>query len=151
MNNEIIILGIVITIIFYEITEISSGGLIVPAYLALYLENSQKVIITLIAAIIVYLIVRIISDRTILYGRRKFAVYIIVGFLVRLFFRKINLYLEEYQIEFLSGNIIGIMITAILARDIERNGMIKSLSLLMIVSIFIKSIIEIIYEIGDFL
>lgn len=151
MNNEIIILGIVITIIFYEITETSSGGLIVPAYLAFYLENSQKVIITLIAAIIVYLIVRVISDRTILYGRRKFAIYIIVGFLVRLFFRKINIYLEEYQIEFLSGNIIGIMITAILARDIERNGIIKSLSLLMIVSIFIKSIIEIIYEIGDFL
>ena len=151
MTNEIIILGIIISIIFYEITEISPGGLIVPAYLAFYLDNPRKIIITLLAGILVYLLVKVISDRTILYGKRKFAVYIIVGFLVRLFFKEVNIFLEEYEMVFLSENIIGIIITAILARDIERNGILKSLSSLVMVSIFIKAVVEIIYEIGDLL
>ena len=34
MANDIIIFGIILSIIFYEITEISPGGLIVPAYIA---------------------------------------------------------------------------------------------------------------------
>lgn len=36
MSNNIIILGIIISIIFYEITEISPGGMIVPGYIALF-------------------------------------------------------------------------------------------------------------------
>ena len=38
MANDIIIFGIILSIIFYEITEISPGGLIVPAYIAFYCE-----------------------------------------------------------------------------------------------------------------
>ena len=39
MANDIIIFGIILSIIFYEITEISPGGLIVPAYIAFYINT----------------------------------------------------------------------------------------------------------------
>ena len=42
MANDIIIFGIILSIIFYEITEISPGGLIVPAYVAFYINDPQN-------------------------------------------------------------------------------------------------------------
>lgn len=148
MINEIIILGIIISIIFYEITEISPGGLIVPAYIAFYMDNPKRVAITIMAGIMIYFIVKFISDRTILYGRRKFTVYILVGFLLRELLKYFNIYLEGFDIFILGGNIIGIIIPAIMARDIERNGMIKSVFSLLMLSIFIKALVEIVYEVG---
>ena len=76
MVNEVIILGIILSIIFYEITEISPGGLIVPAYIAFYLDNPQRVVITILAGILTFLIVKFISNHAIVYGRRKFALYL---------------------------------------------------------------------------
>lgn len=148
MVNEIIILGIIISIIFYEITEISPGGLIVPAYLAFYMDNPKRVIVTILSGIITYFIVKVISDRTILYGRRKFTVYVLVGFLMREVLKYFNIFLEGYDIFILGGNIIGVIIPAIMARDIERNGMIKSIFSLLMLSTFIKAVVEIVYEVG---
>lgn len=148
MVNEIIILGIIISIIFYEITEISPGGLIVPAYLAFYMDNPKRVIVTILSGIITYFIVKVISDRTILYGRRKFTVYVLVGFLMREVLKYFNIFLEGYDIFIFGGNIIGVIIPAIMARDIERNGMIKSIFSLLMLSTFIKAVVEIVYEVG---
>lgn len=148
MVNEIIILGIIISIIFYEITEISPGGLIVPAYLAFYMDNPKRVIVTILSGIVTYFIVKVISDRTILYGRRKFTVYVLVGFLMREVLKYFNIFLEGYDIFILGGNIIGVIIPAIMARDIERNGMTKSIFSLLMLSTFIKAVVEIIYEVG---
>lgn len=148
MVNEVIILGIIISIIFYEVTEISPGGFIVPAYLAFYIDNPKRVIVTILSGIVTYFIVKVISDRTILYGRRKFTVYVLVGFLMREIFKQFNIFLEGYDIFILGGNIIGIIIPAIMARDIERNGMIKSIFSLMMLSTFIKAVVEIVYEVG---
>lgn len=148
MVNEIIILGIIISIVFYEITEISPGGLIVPAYLAFYIDNPKRILITILAGIMTYFIVKFISDRTILYGRRKFTVYVLVGFLLRELLKYFNIYLEGYDIFILGGNIIGVIIPAIMARDIERNGMTKSIFSLLMLSIFIKAVVEIVYEVG---
>ena len=33
MSSDIIVFGIILSILFYEFTEISPGGLIVPAYI----------------------------------------------------------------------------------------------------------------------
>lgn len=148
MVNEIIILGIIISIIFYEITEISPGGLIVPAYLAFYMDNPKRVIVTILSGIVTYFIVKVISDRTILYGRRKFTVYVLVGFLMREVLKYFNIFLEGYDIFILGGNIIGVIIPAIMARDIERNGMTKSIFSLLMLSTFIKAVVEIVYEVG---
>ena len=52
MINEIMVLGVILSIVFYEITEISPGGLIVPAYFALYLDNPTKIILTIFIIII---------------------------------------------------------------------------------------------------
>ena len=80
MANDIIIFGIILSIIFYEITEISPGGLIVPAYIAFYINDPQRISITIVAGILTFLVVKLISNHTIIYGRRKFALCIMISF-----------------------------------------------------------------------
>lgn len=152
MVNEVIILGIILSIIFYEITEISPGGLIVPAYIAFYLDNPQRVIITILAGILTFLIVKFISNHAIVYGRRKFALCIMISFIIRVVLKYFNIYIvNEYELFILGGSIIGVIIPGIIAQEIDRHGMIRTISSLLILSIFIKSIIELFYSIGGLL
>ena len=76
MIHEILTLGVIVSIAFYELTEISPGGLIVPAYFALYLDAPLKLIITVFISLLTVAVLKILSRSTILYGRRRFAVCI---------------------------------------------------------------------------
>ena len=49
MYNETILLGVVLSLIFTEITGLSAG-LIVPGYLALYLHSPGRIVCTLLLA-----------------------------------------------------------------------------------------------------
>lgn len=149
MANDIIIFGIILSIIFYEITEISPGGLIVPAYIAFYINMPQRIIITIIAGILTFLIVKFISNHTIIYGRRKFALCIMISFMVRLILKYFNIYIvNEYEIYILGGSVIGVIIPGIMAQEMDRHGIIRTVSSLMILSIFIKAVVEVIYKAG---
>lgn len=151
MSSDIIVFGIILSILFYEFTEISPGGLIVPAYISFYINTPNKVIITLIVSFITYLIVLWLSNKIIIYGRRKFAIYIVITFIVKELFSLISPIALEYNMVLLSGTIIGILIPTLIARDIERNGVVKTFCSLIILSVFIKSVIELYYQIGGIL
>ena len=75
MIQNILTLGVIISIVFYEITEISPGGLIVPAYFALYLDDPLKLSVTAGISLLTLLLLKLLSRYTILYGRRRFAVH----------------------------------------------------------------------------
>lgn len=150
MINEFLMIGIILSILFYEITGISPGGLIVPAYIALYVDRPSRIILTIIIAYLTYIIVKILSNCIILYGRRKFAIYILINFLVAFFLKNINIYFfKEFGTYIFTVGVIGSVIPAILAQEIEKNGTIKTLSALLIVSILIKAISEIFYYVGE--
>ena len=149
MINEIMILGIILSIVFYEITEISPGGLIVPVYFALYLNNPTKIFFTIFISIITYLLLKFLSNHAIIYGRRRFTLCIILSFLIKTLLKYFNLHiLHDNEIYLFNIAIVGIIIPGILAQEMDRNGIIKTLSSLIILSIFIKSLIEIFYMVG---
>lgn len=134
MNETIVVLGIVLSIIFYEITEMSPGGLIVPGYFALFLNDPKRIIATIVVAIVSVFFVRILDSYVVLFGRRKFAIYIIVNFLIKLFLKNLDLNI------LIGGEVIGILIPAILAQDIDRNKVHRTIPSLIILSIVIKSV-----------
>ena len=84
--NELAILSLLVTLIFTEVTQIIPGGIVVPFYFALYLEEPVKVAATLVSALIALGVVKLIGSVTILYGRRKFTLYIIIGLLEKALF-----------------------------------------------------------------
>jgi poly-gamma-glutamate biosynthesis protein PgsC/CapC len=75
-----LVLGVVISMLFYERLQLTSGGAIVPAYLALFLPAPLQVLMTVGIAYLTYLLVSVVLPRyVIVYGRRKFEVEVVVG------------------------------------------------------------------------
>jgi poly-gamma-glutamate biosynthesis protein PgsC/CapC len=83
--NELFLIALVIGFLFYEFVGISPGGVIAPAYLALFVTQPSKIFMTLAIAVVVYFLIRFFASRLILYGRRKFLIAIILGFFLKLF------------------------------------------------------------------
>ena len=81
--NDILLLGIILGLIFTELTDLSPGGIIVPAYFAMYAYDWRRMLGTILLAFLCVLIVRFLSKYTILYGRRRYAVYLMTGILLK--------------------------------------------------------------------
>lgn len=135
MLDNILVLGIIISIVFYEWTGISPGGIIVPGYIALFLDNPMRIIITIVISIITYASVKILSNYTILYGKRKFSIFIIMSFLIRFF---INQLLKITDFPTSTALIIGYLVPALIAQDIERQGAVKTISAMFSVAFLLK-------------
>ncbi len=75
-----IVVGVMISVVFYERAQLTTGGAIVPAYLALSITRPLAVVVTVGAGYLTHLVVqRGISSRRILYGRAKFEAEVLVG------------------------------------------------------------------------
>lgn len=135
---NLIILGIIISIIFYELTEISPGGVIVPGYIALFITQPGRIIVTIFLSLATLLVVNILSNYTILYGRRKFGIMVIISFIIRLIMQMSINYLPLPDI--LATSSIGYIIPGIIAQDIGRQGIIKTVSSMILVASLIKLI-----------
>jgi poly-gamma-glutamate biosynthesis protein PgsC/CapC len=139
MLDNIIVLGILVSIIFYEWTEISPGGVIVPGYIALFLDNPKRIITTVMLSILTYATVRLLSKYIVIYGRRKFSVFIIVSFLIRFI---IGNFLGVLDFPISTALIIGYLIPGIIALDMDRQGIIKTLSAMFIVAFVLKIVMN---------
>ena len=73
--------GIAVNLVCTEVFGLASGGLVVPGYLALHLDQPGRVLATLLVAAATWAIVRHgLMRLVVLYGRRRFGVTILTGF-----------------------------------------------------------------------
>ncbi|MBN2286167.1 MAG: poly-gamma-glutamate biosynthesis protein PgsC [Tissierellales bacterium] len=133
--SELLILGLLISLIYTEATGISPGGIIVPAYFAIYFNDPYRIMSTLAISIICVLFIKLISRFTILYGRRKFAVYIILGIVIKILVSYIA-FDNMFAFYHLSLT-IGYLIPGLLGSQIEKQGLLTTLSSLGIVTLLI--------------
>ena len=134
--NELAILSLIYSLGFAELTNLLPGGIIVPFYFALYLADPVKIIATVISALGAMLIVKLLSRYTILYGRRKFAMYIIVGLLEKVLFTYVY-FGNTYMFYHLSMT-IGYLVPGILGSQMEKQGILRTLGALTIVTLAIR-------------
>ena len=134
--SQIILIGIIISLIYTELTGLSPGGLIVPAYFALYINDPIRCLATVAIAFLCMLTVRALQEVTVLYGRRRYAVYVVSGIFYKALF---NFVLFPNPAFFFSLSAsIGYLIPGILGRDMERQGIPKTLISLGIVVLLIR-------------
>lgn len=112
MYDKIVILGVIVSMVFTELTGLSAG-LILPGYFALQLGSPLKTVSTLAVSICAVLVCRLVSRYLILYGRRRFTFLILVTFF---------LMLAASHAGLLPFGVIGILVPGILAREIDRQG-----------------------------
>ena len=112
MYNQIILLGVIVSMIFTELTGLSAG-LIVPGYLVLALHSPGRIAVTLVLALVSVLLCRLVSRWLILFGRRRFAFLILLTFALNWALSAVGL---------LPFSVIGVIMPGILAREIDRQG-----------------------------
>ena len=134
--NELAVLSLIVSLIFTELTNLLPGGIIVPFYFALYLDDPVKVAATVLSALVAVGVINLLSRVTLLYGRRKFALYIIVGILEKILFT--YLYFGNSYMFYNLSMTIGYLVPGILGRQMERQGILKTLGSLAIVVLVVK-------------
>jgi poly-gamma-glutamate biosynthesis protein PgsC/CapC len=144
MLIEAIGIGMFLSLILTETIGLAAGGIVVPGYIALVLHHPFQVISTICAGIVTYFIVRFLSFYIILYGRRLLIISILVGYVIA-YVTKISPLLA---LDTLSINIetVGFVIPGLIAYWIARQGIIPTLSAMIIVSSLVRFIIIIIHN-----
>ena len=112
MYNETILLGVLVSLIFTEVTGLSAG-LIIPGYLALSLHSPVRIVCTLAVAAAAVLICRQMAKYLILYGRRRFTLLLVLTFLLSTALDALGL---------LPASVIGIIMPGLIAREFDRQG-----------------------------
>jgi len=138
MIYQAIGIGIVVSFAFYEIVGLSPGGIVVPGYIALFLDQPVRVLVTLLVALLTYHVVNVLSNYIILYGRRRFLAMILVGFLLKWLIEGLIIKMPISGIELQS---IGFIIPGLIANEMRRQGIFSTLCSLAIVSIIVRLIL----------
>ena len=116
MYTEIVAVGILLAVLYAEITHYSPGGLVTPVYFALCLSQPVRIAYTLLIVLAVYGLDKLLGRFWILYGRRLFAV------------NGLGLSLLIGAAGILPGGIrmIGYIVPALLVRDLQKQGFAKT-------------------------
>ena len=134
--NELAIIALLISLFYTDLTNLLPGGIIVPFYFALYIDEPVKAAATVGTAILSIFILKLLSRFTILYGRRRFALYIVVGLLLKIAFTYI--YVGNSYMFFHMSMTIGYLVPGILGNTMERQGIWKTAYSLAICVLVIK-------------
>jgi poly-gamma-glutamate biosynthesis protein PgsC/CapC len=131
--QEAIGTGLVAGLIFGELFAITPGGMVVPGYVALMLIRPYRVLGTLAIALLTFLCVRILGRGTLLYGRRRFVVTVLLGFFL-------SLALENVLSSDITGShtefrAVGFIIPGLIAEWMDHQGPSVTIAGLLVVAV----------------
>jgi poly-gamma-glutamate biosynthesis protein PgsC/CapC len=116
-----LVVGVVVSILFYERVQLTTGGAIVPAYLTMALPAPLYVVSTLGIGYATYLVVnKVIGRRVMLYGRRKFEVEVLVGLALVAVVTLVGSLLGRVDPLLYGVGAVGMLIPGVLAHDMFR-------------------------------
>ncbi len=121
-------LGMVISLFLTETIGVMAGGIIVPGYFALYLQNPIQTTTTFFIGCLTYFIISLLSKFMLIYGRRRLILCLLLGFLLGYCFR---LLVVSNNLEL---NYIGFIIPGLIASWMDRQGVFRTVSVIMIVA-----------------
>ena len=137
-------IGLVTSLMFSELLGVAAGGMIVPGYIALHLDNPSTILLTLFISWLTYFTVHSLSTVMIIYGRRKTVMMLLVGFMFGYFVKMIGY--VEFQNASLDLTVVGYIIPGLIAIWIERQGLVETFSALITSSIIVRLILIVITD-----
>jgi gamma-polyglutamate biosynthesis protein CapC len=129
-------LGLLVSLVFSEVLGIAAGGMVVPGYFALYLDQPAMILTTLMVAYVTYAIVHSLSSFMIIYGRRRTVLMIITAFLLGAALRHFGqVPISDTGLDI---KVVGYIIPGLIAIWIDRQGLVETLSALTIASVVVR-------------
>lgn len=135
-------LGMVLSLIFTETLGVTAGGIIVPGYIALYFTDPIKIVSTFLISLLTLYIVKLFSQFMLIYGKRRLVLCLLVGFLLG-YLSKI--YLVNLDIHYSDISVIGNIIPGLIASWMDRQGILRTISVILITSSIVAMIMIVIY------
>jgi poly-gamma-glutamate biosynthesis protein PgsC/CapC len=132
MGFEIPFIGLLISLAFTALTGLYPGGIIVPSYLVLFIQEPARIAGTLIAALLAMGIYRLCSGWLILFGRRRFVFLILAGGMLAFLGHQVLPILFPTSLEF---RVIGWVIPGLIANHLERQGVVVTMAALVTVTV----------------
>jgi gamma-polyglutamate biosynthesis protein CapC len=138
-------IGLAVSLMFSEMFGLAAGGMVVPGYIALYLNRPIDIALTIAASFITYLVVHSLSTFIIIYGKRRTVLMIIIGYLVRGAMTQIPFYSSEFLYELSTRSPIptewepiGFVIPGLIAIWMDRQGVLETLSALVTSAVVVR-------------
>lgn len=145
-----ILLGVVASMLFYERYGVTTGGAIVPGYLALFVPRPTQIVSTYLIAILTYWIVqKYLRPRWMLWGRRLFESEILVSLILQSIWIGLLFILIAFvpQLSLLFG--IGFLLPGIIAHDMGRQGVTTTVRASMVCTLIVFGIVVLIGAVRD--
>ncbi len=131
--------GIVVSMVNYERRHITTGSIVVPGYIAVFLLQPAVLAATFLNAFVSYWVVnRVLPRWFLLYGKNKFAVLSVISIALQTAMLKLSpsgSYLWEQDVPLLIG--AGYVVPALIAHDMARQGIKKTFKSVMIAGLIV--------------
>jgi poly-gamma-glutamate biosynthesis protein PgsC/CapC len=137
-------IGVILSLIFTELLGASAGGIVVPGYIALYLDKPMQIIGTLLVSLVTWGIIRIIGSFTLLFGKRRMVLSILIGFIIGWGTRM--LVFHNHTVFDLQMQSIGYIVPGLIANWFERQGFWKTLSTMMVAAVMVRLLLMVIFQ-----
>ena len=138
MTIEIIFLGLLVGFIYYELAGYSAGGIITPGYLAISVYDPSKIVVTIVLGLIVYWLVDLLSRRTILYGRRKFLLALLIGVCLKI---AVDRWIQPLPFAQFDLSSVGYIIPGLIGLEMTKQKVMPTISGIVIVSVIIALVL----------
>lgn len=132
MFYETLFIGLVVAVIFTEVTDVYPGGIIVPAYIALFLHQPLRVLVTVLVAFLSLYLYKMIGRYLILFGKRRFVLLVLLGGILTQLWLLLFPRFFPAALEFRA---IGWIIPGLLANNLEKQKKIPTLASLFTVAV----------------
>jgi poly-gamma-glutamate biosynthesis protein PgsC/CapC len=139
-----ITLGLIFSLLSYEVFGLAAGGIVVPGYIALILSQPDRLVGIILVSFSTFIIIKILGHYTFLYGRRQMVVCLLVGCLLA------NISRQFLTLD-VSGNLVqlqavGWVVPGLIAHWFGKQGVFKTLSVLFITAVLVRLIVIIIFN-----
>ena len=134
-------IGMVLSLLATETLGVTAGGIIVPGYIAMHLdlEHAIMIVVTFGISIITFLIIKTLSRFILIYGKRRLVLALLLGFLLGYLFQPgTNLVNDLEKMDYV---VIGHIIPGLIANWMDRQGVLRTVCTVLIISSVTKLII----------
>jgi gamma-polyglutamate biosynthesis protein CapC len=141
-----ITLGLVLSLLSYEVFGLAAGGIVVPGYIALHLSHVDRMIGVLLVSVLTFMIVKVVSNYAFLYGRRQMVVSLLIGALLANFSRQfLTLNIASVTVELTA---VGWVVPGLIAHWFGKQGVFKTVCALLVTSVIVRLVVIIFFD-GD--
>jgi poly-gamma-glutamate biosynthesis protein PgsC/CapC len=140
---EAIGLGLVVSLFFVEAVGFAAGGFVVPGYIALFLDSPLRLLGTVLAATAAYLCLRLAGRFLLIYGRRSLVLAVLLGFVFGAITSWVPKAAAFGERDALAA--VGFIIPGLLAYWMTRQGIVRTLSSMLVASILVRFALIIIH------